>query len=194
MMFIFDSITKFFSQFTEWFTNLSIANKLGVAAFGFSILLFIIYLIRLIHWIIRKIVKPALLLEITIDDVNYKMIEKKGFLTFDLYIRNTGRQPIVIKRSGIVLSDGSEKTIYQQPHLIKTPSQSLLQSGEDAFYDNCDLYYALNDKNSQLKKITGVFVDVTGYKRYIKQMEVNPLLNDLMIRSILTDKKGLNGF
>ena len=39
-----------------------------------------------------------------------------------------------------------------------------------------------------------MFADVKNGKRFYGKTDINPILNDQTIRSILTDQKGLNGF
>ncbi len=122
-----------------------------------------------------------------------RYFQEKGFVSFDLYVRNNGTEPIDLIRVGFVMSDG-QVGIYQQPHVVKLPDISHLQAGQEAFYNDCDLFYVLNDEGINYKKIIGLFADVRNAPRVVVKSDVHPLLNDHAVRGILTDQKGLNGF
>lgn len=177
-----------------WFLSLEKADMLGVIAFIFSAILLLIYIIRFFVWLIRKLVKPGLDLEFRLEDVRYETFKKKGFVTYDLYVQNHGHHPVEVIRAGVVLADGSKRTIYQEPHVLKEPDKKLLNPGEEAFYNDCDLYYTLNEKTPYFKKITGFFVDVKGNRRYSAEADIHALMNDQTVREVLTDNKGMNGF
>ena len=117
-------------------------------------------IIRLIVKLIRSMQKPALDIAFKLEDVTLESFRKKSFVTFDLYVQNIGRRPIEISRIGFVMADGSEKTFYQEPHVIKTPDRSVIGPGEEAFFDDCDLFYCLNERPPYYKKITGLFADI----------------------------------
>lgn len=182
-----------FTETVRWFTSLNLAEKLGVIGFLLIILPYIILIIRgIARLFARK--KEKVNLRFIVEDVKHEMFKKKGFVLFDLYIRNTGSTPVEILQAGFVLSDGSERAIYSEPHQLKLPDHTVLLPGQEAFYDNCDLFYALNENGVSYKKITGMFADVKNGARYYGTPDINPILNDQTIRAILTDQKGLNGF
>lgn len=183
----------FFERISEWFASLDLADLLGVIGFFLSVIIILSKIIQAISKAARKD-KSLPNFSFKLEDVTHEMFKKKGFVTFDLYIRNEGHSPVEILRTGFVLSDGSEKTIYQEPHKIKLPDISFLQPGSEAFYDNCDLFYTLNNDGICYKKITAIFIDLKDKPRYYGKTDIHPLLNDLTIRGILTDKKGMNGF
>ena len=178
----------------NWYLSLEKADFLGVTAFLFCALLLLVLIIKLIVKLIRSAQKPALDLVFKIEDVSLESFRKKSFITFDLYVQNVGRLPIELSRVGFVMADGSEKTFYQEPHEIKVPDRLSIGPGEEAFYNDCDLFYCLNERPPYYKKITGMFADVKGYPRFTKTMDIPAVANDQAIRAILTDKKGVNGF
>ena len=178
----------------NWYLALDKANFLGVTAFLLWCLCILILIIRLIVKLVKKCRKPELNIAFKVEDVTIESFRKKSFITFDMYLQNLGRKPIEIKRVGFVMADGSEKTFYQEQHVIKTPDRVTLASGEEAFFNDCDLYYCLNERPPYYKKITGLFADVKGYPRCIKTADIPAVMNDQAIRAILTDKKGVNGF
>lgn len=177
-----------------WYLSLDKADFLGVTAFLFCALLILVFIIWLIVRIIRSFRKPALDIAFKMEDVALESFRKKSFVTFDLYVQNIGRKPIEISRVGFVMADSSEKTFYQEPHVIKVPDTQTVAPGEEAFFDDCDLFYCLNEKTPYYKKITGLFVDVKGYPRLTKIADIPAVMNDQAIRAILTDQKGVNGF
>ncbi|NMA12684.1 MAG: hypothetical protein GX933_05820 [Chloroflexi bacterium] len=181
------------TETVSWFTLLNQAEKLGVVGFLLVALLYIILIICGITGLFAR-KKEMANLHFIIEDVKHEMFKKKGFVLFDLYIRNTGSTPVEILQTGFVLSDGSKRAIYSEPHQLKLPDHTILLPGQEAFYDNCDLFYALNENGVSYKKITGMFADVKNGKRFYGKTDINPILNDQTIRSILTDQKGLNGF
>lgn len=178
----------------NWYLTLEKADFLGVTAF----LICSLMILGLIIWIIVKLVKssqkPPLDIAFKIEDAALESFRKKSFVTFDLYVQNTGRRQIEISRVGFVMSDGSEKTFYQEPHVVKVPDRLILSPGEEAFYDDCDLFYCLNERPPYYKKVTGLFIDVKGYPRMTKVADIPAVVNDQAIRAVLTDKKGVNGF
>ena len=178
----------------NWYLTLDKADFLGVTAF----LICIVFILCLIIWGIVKLVKltkkPPLDITFKIEDAALESFRKKSFVTFDLYVQNTGRKQIEISRVGFVMSDGSEKTFYQEPHVIKVPDRLFLAPGEEAFYDDCDLFYCLSERPPYYKKVTGLFIDVKGYPRLTKASDIPAVFNDQAIRAVLTDKKGVNGF
>ena len=188
-----DQALTFFENISGWFASLDLADLLGIIGFFLSVIIILFEIIKTISRAARKD-KSLPNFSIKLEDVTHEMFKKKGFVTFDLYIQNEGYSPVEILRTGFVLSDGSEKTLYQEPHKIKLPDVSILQPGSEAFYDNCDLFFTLNDDGICFKKITGIFVDVKDKPRYYGKTDIHPFLNDLTIRGILTDKKGVNGF
>ena len=189
-----EQIINSINEEIKWYTSLDKADFLGVTAFLFCALLLIIYIIRLIVKIAKSGKKSDLAIAFKLEDVTLESFRKKSFVTFDLYVQNVGRDPIEISRVGFVMADGSEKTFYQEPHVIKMPDSQIVSPGGEAFYNDCDLYYCLGEKSACYKKITGLFVDVKGYPRYTKTGEIPAVMNDQEIRSILTDQKGINGF
>ncbi len=178
----------------NWYLSLGKADFLGVTAFLFCTLFLLILIIRLIIKVLKSFQKPALDLVFKLEDVTLESFRKRSFVTFDLYVQNTGRRPIEISRVGFVMADGSEKTFYQEPHQVKVPDRPAVAPGEEAFYDDCDLFYCLNERSPYYKKITGLFADVKGYPRFTKIADIPAVMNDQAIRAILTDKKGVNGF
>ncbi len=178
----------------NWYLSLEKADFLGVTAFLFCALVLVILIICLIIKLIRSMQKPALDIAFKLEDVTLESFRKKSFVTFDLYIQNIGRKPIEINRVGFVMSDGTEKTFYQEPHVVKTPDRSAIGPGEEAFYNDCDLFYCLNERPPYYKKIVGLFADVKGYPRFTKLADIPAVANDQAIRAILTDRKGVNGF
>lgn len=187
----------FFKQINSeinWYLTLEKADFLGVTAFLICALMVLCLLVILIIRIIRSFQKPPLDLEFKLEDATLESFRKRSFVTFDLYVQNTGRNQIEINRVGFVFADGSEKSFYQEPHIIKVPDRPVLPPGEEAFYNDCDLFYCLNERPPFYKKITGVFADVKGYPRFSKIADIPAVLNDQAIRTVLTDKKGVNGF
>lgn len=178
----------------SWFVELEKADKLGVIAFLFCCLVTLIWVIRLIVRVIRKLSTPELNIDFRVEDVVYQAFRKKSFVTFDLYVQNHGRQPVEITRAGFIMADGSEKTLYSEPHVLKSPDKAELAPGEEAFYDDCDLYLCLNERPPYYKKIVGFFVDAKGYRRHSKTVEIPAIINDQTVRAALTDAKGVNGF
>ena len=143
----------------NWYLSLEKADFLGVTAFLFCVLVVLILIIRVIVKWIKSFQKPPLDLAFKMEDVRLESFRKRSFVTFDLYVQNTGRRPIEISRVGFVLADGSEKTFYQEPHVIKVPDRPVLPPGEEAFFNDCDLFYCLNERPPFYKKITGLFAD-----------------------------------
>lgn len=186
-------IILFLESIPAWFSSLDLADLLGVIGFVLSVIIILTNIIGRLSRIKKKD-KSLPDLSFKLEDVKHEMFKKKGFVTFDLYIRNNGLQPVEILRTGFVLSDGTEKAIYQEPHKIKIPDVSILDPGAEAFYDDCDLFFTINDDGVNYKKITSAFVDLRDKSRYYADLDIHPFLNDLTIRGILTDKKGLNGF
>lgn len=178
----------------NWYLSLEKADFLGVTAFLFCALLLFCMIIRLIISIINSTRKPPLDISFKLEDAALESFRKKSFVTFDLYVQNTGRRQIEISRVGFVMADGSEKTFYQEPHVIKAPDRLVIAPGEEAFYDDCDLFYCLNERPPYYKKVVGLFADVKGYPRITKTADIPAVVNDQAIRSVLTDKKGVNGF
>ena len=178
----------------NWYLALEKADFLGVTAFLFCVIFLICLIIYLIVKLVKSNQKPPLDLTFKLEDAALESFRKKSFVTFDLYVQNTGRRQIEISRVGFVMSDGSEKTFYQEPHVIKVPDKLILEPGEEAFYDDCDLYYCLSERPPYYKKVTGLFADVKGYPRLTKTADIPAVVNDQAIRSLLTDKKGVNGF
>ena len=178
----------------NWYLSLEKADFLGVTAFLFCALVLLIIIIRLIVQLVRSCRKPALNIAFKLEDVTLESFRKKSFVTFDLYVQNIGRRPIEISRVGFVMADGSEKTFYSEPHVIKTPDRPTIAPGEEAFFDDCDLYYCLNERAPYYKKVSGLFADVKGYPRLTRIADIPAVVNDQAIRAILTDKKGVNGF
>ncbi len=178
----------------DWYLSLEKADFLGVTAFLFCALALIILIIKLIVKLIGSMRKPALDIAFKLEDVTLESFRKKSFVTFDLYVQNIGRCPIEINRVGFVMADGTEKTFYQEPHVIKTPDRNVIGPGEEVFYNDCDLFYCLNERVPYYKKITGLFADIKGYPRITKLADIPAVANDQAIRAILTDKKGVNGF
>ena len=105
----------------NWYLSLEKAEFLGVTAFLFCAA----FLLCLIIWLLVKLIKssqkPPLDITFKLEDAALEKNQKKSFVTFDLYVQNTGRRQIEISRVGFVMSDGSEKTFYQEPHVIKVP-------------------------------------------------------------------------
>ena len=178
----------------NWYLSLEKADFLGVTAFLFCALLLIVLIIRLIVKLIKKCRKPALDIVFKIEDVTLESFRKRSFVTFDMYVQNVGRKPVEISRVGFVMADGTEKTFYQEPHVIKVPDRPVAAPGEEVFYDDCDLYYCLNERTPFYKKVVGLFADVKGYPRFTKLADIPAVMNDQAIRAILTDQKGVNGF
>ncbi|MBQ3641479.1 hypothetical protein II906_06115 [bacterium] len=178
----------------NWYLSLEKADFLGVTAFLICIIGFICLIVRLIIRLVKSYQKPPLSISFKIEDAVLESFRKKSFVTFDLYLQNTGRRPIEISRVGFVMSDGSEKTFYQEPHVIKAPDRLTLDPGEEAFYDDCDLYYCLSERPPYYKKVTGLFADIKGYPRFTKVADIPAVINDQAIRQMLTDQKGVNGF
>ena len=178
----------------NWYLSLEKADFLGVTAFLFCVLLVIIWVISCIVKLIKKLQKPELDLVFKLEDVTLESFRKKSFVTFDMYVQNVGRTQVEISRVGFVMADGSEKTFYQEPHTIKVPDSPVAAPGEEVFYDDCDLFYCLNERTPFYKKITGLFADVKGYPRFTKTVDIPAVMNDQTIREILTDQKGVNGF
>ncbi len=185
--------TAGYQQLTQWLSGLNTAELLGVIGFALSV---IICLVQIIRWIcaLFRGNKSDINLKFKLEDVTYEVFKKKGYVTFDLYIQNAGVSSVEIQRAGFLLSDKTEKAFYQEEHELKTPDRSVLEPGQEAFFDDIDLFYVLNDKKINYKKIIGFFVDIKGKPRYYAQSEIHPVLNDQTIRSTLTDKKGMNGF
>ncbi len=188
-----DQIGLFFQGIFNWFSSLNIADLLGVIGFFLSTMIFIISIYRFLARLLKR-EKAVSQFQIRIEDVTHQMFKKKGFVTFDLYIQNESHFPVEISRTGFVLSDGSEKTLYEEDNKLKLPDISLLEPGRKAFYNDCDLFYTLNNQGICYKKITGFFIDIKDKPRFVGKADIHPFLNDLTIRSILTDKKGMNGF
>ncbi len=188
-----DIINTINSEF-NWYLSLEKADFLGVTAFLFCALALIILIIKLLVELIRSMQKPALDIAFKLEDVTLESFRKKSFVTFDLYVQNIGRRPIEISRVGFVMADGTEKTFYQEPHVIKTPDRLTIGPGEEAFFNDCDLFYCLNEREPYYKKITGLFADIKGYPRFTKVADIPAVANDQAIRAILTDRKGVNGF
>lgn len=181
------------NEILVWFEALTLAELLGVIGFILSVLIIFVGFIRWIfHFSKRTKITPAL--SFKLEDVNHEMFKKKGFVTFDLYVRNNGQIPIDLLQVGLLLSDGTELPIYDEPHKLKTPDISMINSGQEAFYDNCDLYLALNSSTPNYKKITGFYADMRNAPRFYAKADIHPLLNDQTLRGILTDRKGMNGF
>ncbi len=190
-------MTQFINQINNeinWYLSLEKAEFLGVTAFLFCALMVIIFIIRLIVKLIKSSQKPTLDIAFKLEDVQLESFRKKSFVTFDMYIQNIGRMPIEISRVGFVMADGSEKTFYQEPHVIKTPDRPVAAPGEEVFYDDCDLFYCLNERGPYYKKVVGLFADIKGYPRFKKLADIPAVMNDQAIRAILTDQKGVNGF
>ncbi len=188
---------QFFTQIqaqVNWYLSLDKASFLGVTAFLLWCLFILVLIIRLIVILVKKCRKPELSITFKVEDVTLECFRKKSFVTFDMYLQNIGRKPIEIKRVGFVMSDGSEKNFYEEQHIIKTPDHSALAPGEEAFYNDCDLFYCLSERPPYYKKITGLFADVTGYPRCVQTADIPAVMNDQAIRAVLTDKKGVNGF
>ena len=190
-------MSNFFSNIRNeinWYLTLEKADFLGVTAF----LICAVMVLCLIIWIIVKLIKssqkPPLDITFKLEDAALESFRKKSFVTFDLYVQNTGRKQIELSRVGFVMADGSEKTFYQEPHVIKVPDRIILAPGEEAFYDDCDLFYCLSERPPYYKKVTGLFADVKGYPRLTKLADIPAVVNDQAIRAVLTDKKGVNGF
>ena len=175
----------------KWYLTLDKAEFLGVTAFLICMVMIIVLIILLIVHLVKSTKKPPLDLSFKIEDAVLESFRKRSF---DLYVKNIGRKEIEISRVGFVMSDGSEKTFYQEPHVIKVPDRVILAPGDEAYYDDCDLYYCLNERPPYYKKVTGLFVDVKGYPRLTKAADIPAIINDQAIRSELTDKKGVNGF
>jgi len=178
----------------NWYLTLEKADFLGVTAFLICMVMIICLAVWLIIKLIKSSQKPPLDIVFKIEDAALESFRKKSFVTFDLYVQNTGRRQIEISRVGFVMADGSEKTFYEEPHVIKIPDRLSLAPGEEAFYNDCDLFYCLNERPPYYKKVTGLFVDVKGYPRLTKVADIPAVVNDQTIRSMLTDKKGVNGF
>ncbi len=189
-----EQMTSFIQNEIVWFEGLEKAEQMGVAAFLFCCILTLVFLIRLIVKLIRKICKPELKIDFRLEDVVYQAFRKKSFVTFDLYVQNHGRFPFELVRAGLVMADGSEKTLYQETHVQKAPDKTSLNPGEEAYYDDCDLFLCLNERPPYYKKITGFFVDVKGYHRFTKTLDIPAIMNDQTVRAALTDSKGANGF
>lgn len=190
-------MTDFFNGINNeinWYLTLDKADFLGVTAFLICALFIIGFIIWLIVRLLKLSKKPPLDIIFKLEDAALESFRKKSFVTFDLYVQNTGRRQIEISRVGFVMADGSEKTFYQEPHVIKVPDRLMLAPGEEAFYDDCDLYYCLNERPPYYKKVTGLFVDVKGYPRFTKVADIPAVVNDQAIRAVLTDRKGVNGF
>ena len=178
----------------NWYLSLEKAEFLGVTAFLFCALMLVILIIRLIVKLIRSMQKPALNVAFKLEDVTLESFRKKSFVTFDLYVQNIGSCPIEISRVGFMMADGSEKTFYQEPHVIKVPDRPNAAPGEEVFFNDCDLFYCLNERVPYYKKVVGLFADIKGYPRFQKLADIPAVMNDQAIRAILTDKKGVNGF
>ena len=130
-----------------------------MTAFLFCALLLIVLIIRCIAKLVKKMRKPALDIVFKIEDVTLESFRKRSFVTFDMYVQNVGRLPIEISRIGFVMADGTEKTFYQEPDVIKVPDRPTAAPGEEVFFDDCDLYYCLNERTPFYKKVTGLFAD-----------------------------------
>ena len=190
-------MADFFSNINSkinWYLTLDTADFLGVTAFLICMVMIICFIIVLIVRLVKATKKPPLEFSFRIEDAVIESFRKKSFVTFDLYVQNVGRKEVEINRVGFVMADGSEKTFYQEPHVIKVPDKVLLTPGEEAFYNDCDLYYCLNERPPYYKKVTGLFVDVKGYPRQTKLADIPAVINDQAVRALLTDKKGINGF
>ena len=190
-------MTDFFNTINSeinWYLALEKADFLGVTAFLFCAVMLVCMIISLIVKLVKSTKKPDLDLAFKLEDAVLESFRKKSFITFDLYVQNTGKCPVEINRVGFVMSDGSEKTFYQEPHVIKVPDHQNLEPGEEAFYNDCDLFYCLNERPPYYKKITGIFADVKGYPRFTKSTDIPAIFNDQAIRVVLTDQKGVNGF
>ena len=190
-------MADFFNQINtqiNWYLSLGKADFLGVTAFLICAVMLLCLIIRLFIKIINSTRKPPLDIVFKIEDAALESFRKRSFVTFDLYVQNTGRRQIEISRVGFVMADGSEKTFYQEPHVIKVPDRVVLAPGEEAFYDDCDLFYCLSERPPYYRKVTGLFADVKGYPRLTKSADIPAVVNDQAIRSVLTDKKGVNGF
>lgn len=188
-----DQIGIFFQGIFDWFSSLNLADLLGVIGFLLSALIFLVSIGRFFSRFFKR-EKSVLQFRTRIEDVTHQIFKKKGFVTFDLYIRNENHIPVEILRTGFVLSDGSEKTLYEEDHKLKLPDNSIIEPGREAFYNDCDLFYTLNNQGVCYKKIMGIFIDLKGKPRFVCKADIHPFLNDLTIRGILTDKKGMNGF
>ena len=188
-----DQIGIFFQEISNWVSSLDLADLLGVIGFLLSALMILISIVRILIRSFRR-EKSVLQFHTRIEDVTHQIFKKKGFVTFDLYIRNENHIPVEILRTGFVLSDGTEKTLYEEDHKLKRPDISIIEPGREAFYNDCDLFYTLNDQGVCYKKIMGIFIDIKDKPRFVSKVDIHPFLNDLTIRGILTDKKGLNGF
>jgi hypothetical protein len=177
----------------NWFSSLSLAELLGVIGFILSTL---IILVNLIRWIVRIPAgkRTQTELRFKLEDVNHEMFKKKGFVSFDLFVRNDGKAPVNILHVGLVMADGSELPIYEEPHKLKTPDISIIAPGQEAFFDNCDLFMTLNGNGTNYKKIIGFYADLRNSPRFYANADIHPLLNDQIVRGLLTDIKGLNGF
>lgn len=178
----------------NWYLSLEKADFLGVTAFLICAVMILCFIIWLIVKLIKSTQKPPLDISFKLEDSALESFRKKSFVTFDLYVQNTGRRQIEISRVGFVMADGSEKTFYQEPHVIKVPDKLVLEPGEEAFYNDCDLYYCLNERPPYYKKVTGMFADIKGYPRMTKVADIPAVVNDQAIRAVLTDQKGVNGF
>ena len=171
-----------------------VADFLGVTAFLICAIALLCVCVWLVVRLVRSYQKPPLDITFKIEDASLESFRKRSFVTFDLYLQNTGRRQIEISRVGFVMADGSEKTFYQEPHIIKVPDRLTLDPGEEAFYDDCDLYYCLSERPPYYKKVTGLFADIKGYPRFTKVADIPAVVNDQTIRQMLTDRKGVNGF
>ncbi len=178
----------------NWYLSLEKADFLGVTAFLFCVLVLLVLIIILIAKLIRSTRKPDLDIAFKLEDVTLESFRKRSFVTFDVYLQNIGRAPIEIDRIGFVLADGTERTFYQEPHVIKSPDRPVIAPGEEAFFNDCDLFFCLNERPPFYKKVTGLFADIKGYPRFTKLADIPAVINDQAIRAILTDKKGINGF
>lgn len=190
-------MAEFFEKINSeinWYLTLEKADFLGVTAFLFCAVMLVCLIIYLIVKLIKSSQKPPLDLTFKVEDAVLESFRKKSFVTFDLYVQNTGKCTLELSRVGFVMSDGSEKTFYQEPHVIKVPDRLTLEPGEEAFYDDCDLFYCLNERPPYYKKVVGLFADVKGYPRFTKVADIPAVFNDQAIRVVLTDQKGVNGF
>lgn len=190
-------MAEFFNSINSeinWYLTLEKADFLGVTAFLICAIALLCVCVWLVVRLVRSYQKPPLDITFKIEDASLESFRKRSFVTFDLYLQNTGRRQIEISRVGFVMADGSEKTFYQEPHIIKVPDRLTLDPGEEAFYDDCDLYYCLSERPPYYKKVTGLFADIKGYPRFTKVADIPAVVNDQTIRQMLTDRKGVNGF
>ena len=182
-------------NFPDWFFSIFDPRWAGIFGFLAFFLILLYLVIRLFAWLVRiSKARPKASVQFKIDDVNHVLFKKKGYVTFDLYVSNSGSTPITVLQTGFVLSDGSELVIRDADGNAKKPDKPELEPGDNAFFDNCDFYYTITQHGINYKKIERLFVDLRAAGRIYGETNINPLLNDRHIRDILTDVKGLNGF